>query len=272
MNQSQPLAIEYLSVFGLPPVEFIKIASELGCSHVSMGLTGIHLESLGYPHYSLRGDVALQRDVRSAMDDCGVGISLGEGFLIAPGTDWDAFALDLDLMCELGVPRINTLGLDPDRNCTFDQFAKLTELAAERGMRTTVEMMPGTVVGDLATAVTAVEHVGRPDFQLLIDTMHFARSGAGAEDIRALDGAIIGYAQLSDSPAIESMQEYIEAATFERMVPGTGSLPLAEIVRALPPGLPIGLEVPMRSLAEAGVGPRDRLRPCVDAARGLLSV
>lgn len=67
------------------------------------------------------------------------------------------------------------------------------------------------------------------------------------------------------------MEDYLLAATFERMIPGTGTLPLADIVDALPGDVHIGLEVPMRSLAEAGVGPLDRLRPCVAAARELLN-
>ena len=264
------LAIEYLSVFGLSPTEFVHVAAELGCGYISMGLTGIHLDSLGYPHYSLREDAVLRREFRAALTDRGVAISLGEGFLIAPGTDWNAYASDLDVMAELGAAQINTLGLDPDRNRTFDQFARLTEFATDRGMRTTVEMMPGTVVGDLDAAAAAVAHVGQADFRLLIDTMHLARAGADADDIRRLDPATIGYAQLSDSPIITDMAAYIEAATFERMVPGTGALPLAEILQALPREIHIGLEVPMRSLAEAGVGPLERLRPCVEAAHALI--
>jgi hypothetical protein len=63
----------------------------------------------------------------------------------------------------------------------------------------------------------------------------------------------------------------MEEAMFERMVPGEGELPLHNILSALPPGIVIELEVPRRSLALAGVSPIDRLRPCVDAARRLLS-
>jgi hypothetical protein len=85
-----------------------------------------------------------------------------------------------------------------------------------------------------------------------------------------LEPAAIGYAQLSDMPVIDSMEDYLMAATFERMIPGTGTLPVADILEALPRGVHIGLEVPMRSLAEAGVGPLDRLRPCVEAARALI--
>ncbi len=57
---------------------------------------------------------------------------------------------------------------------------------------------------------------------------------------------------------------------FERMVPGEGELPLSEILAALPDDIDIGLEVPQRSLALSGVGPAARLRPCVEAAQGLL--
>jgi len=55
------------------------------------------------------------------------------------------------------------------------------------------------------------------------------------------------------------------------MVPGEGELPLRDILSALPPDIVIELEVPRRSLALAGVSPIDRLRPCVEAARRLLS-
>jgi hypothetical protein len=67
------------------------------------------------------------------------------------------------------------------------------------------------------------------------------------------------------------MDNYMQEATFERMVPGEGELPLQDIVDALPPDIVIGLEVPQLSLAEAGVSHFDRVKPCVDAANGLLA-
>jgi hypothetical protein len=56
---------------------------------------------------------------------------------------------------------------------------------------------------------------------------------------------------------------------YERLAPGDGELPLAEILAAVPTDVVVGLEIPMRRLAECGVGPIDRLRPCVAAARQL---
>jgi hypothetical protein len=45
-------------------------------------------------------------------------------------------------MAELGAAQINTLTFDPDRNRTFDQLAILTEMAAQHGIGTTIEMAP----------------------------------------------------------------------------------------------------------------------------------
>jgi hypothetical protein len=50
----------------------------------------------------------------------------------------------------------------------------------------------------------------------------------------------------------------------------TGELPLLDILAALPPQLVLGIEVPQRSLADAGVGPYERVARCVEATRNLL--
>ena len=57
-------------------------------------------------------------------------------------------------------------------------------MAAAAGMETTMEFGPGLSVPDLPTALDAVRAVDRPDFRLLIDTMHLVRSGSGADDVR----------------------------------------------------------------------------------------
>lgn len=265
------LGIGMLSVFGLPPVELVNLAADLGCRFVSAALQGMPLVPLGYPRFSLTDDASLRQAVLAAMDDRGVRISLGDGFLVLPGADVRAFRADLDVLAELGVPRINVVSLDPDVPRSFDQFAALTDLAAQLGIQTLVEPVPGLTVGDLPTALAAVDHVARPDFRLLIDTMHAVRSGSSAADLAAIDPTRIGYAQLNDTTLRPRTENYMEEAMFERMVPGEGELPLRDILSVLPSDIVIELEVPRRQLALAGVSPIDRLRPCVGAARRLLS-
>jgi hypothetical protein len=71
-------------------------------------------------------------------------------------------------------------------------------------------------------------------------------------------------------PLVSKHSTYMEEALYERMVPGTGELPLLDILAALPPQLVLGIEVPQRSLADAGVGPYERVARCVEATRNLL--
>jgi sugar phosphate isomerase/epimerase len=265
------IGIEPLSVFGLPPVAFVELAADLGCAHIGVALTSPPYNPHGYPPWSLRDDVGLRREMMAAMRDRDVAVSLGDGFVVREGADMRERAADVEIMAELGAPRVNTVSFDPDRGRTIDQFGTVVELAAASGMETTLELVPGTTVPDLDAALHAIEEVARPDFRLLVDTMHLVRSGAGADDLAALDAEVFGYVQLSDVPLVPTSADYMQEAVFERMVPGTGELPLFEILDALPRHLVIGLEVPMRSEAEAGVGPRDRVGRCVDATRSLIA-
>jgi sugar phosphate isomerase/epimerase len=264
------LGIEFISVFGLPPVDFVHLAADLGCRYISTALTGRPLESLGYPTFSLKDDVRLRRDLLTAMNDRGVSISLGEGMVIFPESDVSQLAADLDIMAELGIAAINTLSFEKDRSRTFDQLATLTQMAAARSVATSIEMAPGLTFGDLSAVRAAIDHVGSPGLRVTVDTMHWGRLGYGAAELRELGAQRIGYLQLSDTTWQPRMTSYLKEAMYERVAPGDGELPLAEMLEAVPADVVVGLEIPMRALAESGVGPMDRLRPCVAAARELL--
>jgi sugar phosphate isomerase/epimerase len=266
------LGIEPLSVFGMPPVAFVELAADLGLRYIAIMLTPMP-NPYGYPPFSLRDDAELRRQTLAALRDTGVSIALGEGMVVREDTDMRDLATDIAVMGELGAPRVNTMSFDSDRNRTIDRFGAVAELAAGAGMETTFEFGPSKPVGrTLPEALEIIRAVGRQDFRLLIDTMHLVRSGSGAEDVAALDPELIGHVQLADAPLVPTIPDYMEEACFERMVPGTGELPLVDILAALPSDVVIGLEVPLRSQADMGIGPHERLGRCVDAARGLLAL
>jgi sugar phosphate isomerase/epimerase len=223
--------------------------------------------------------------MKAAMKANGVSISLGGGFVIrgrdnalpddpfVPGEiEMKArWAADLDSMADLGIKRVNAVCVDRDLPRSFDQLGIFAELSAARGMESTIEFCPVLGIADLPTAVRAVRHVNLLAFKLLLDPMHLYRSGGSAADISALDPGIIGHAQLCDVPRVAANSSYVDEAMYERMAPGTGGLPLLEYLDALPRQVIIGLEVPQRSLAEAGVAPRDRVSRAVDGARALMA-
>ena len=267
----QAVGIEFISVFGLPPVAFTHLAADLGCRWISVVLEPLAYNPEGYPPYSLRKDAGLRRETKQALADRGVSISLVEGFVVRPGGDVGSYAADLEIAAELGAPCVSTLSFDPDLPRSLDQFALLAEMAAAAGVQTRLEFAPSCGVPDLPTALAAWRHVGREDFKLTLDTMHVVRSGASAADLARLDRAAVGYVQLCDAPRAPALPDYLEEARFERKAPGAGELPLVELLAVLPPIPVIGLEVPLRAQAEAGAGPRERMAPVVKAARELLA-
>jgi sugar phosphate isomerase/epimerase len=255
---------------GLPPVSFVNLAADLGLNYIAIALSAMP-NPYGYPPFSLMDDAVLRRETLAAMRDRGVSVSLGDGFVVREGVDMRDRVAEFEIMAELGAQQVNTVSFDPDLNRSVDQFGVVAELAAAHGMRATLEFAPTLTVADLSTALAAVRQVGRPDFRLLIDTMHLIRSGSGPRDVAVLDPDLIGYIQLADVPLVPKIPDYMEEACFERMVPGTGELPLLDLLAALPRHPVIGLEVPQRSQADTGVGPHARLGRCVEAARSLLA-
>jgi sugar phosphate isomerase/epimerase len=265
------ISIEFISVFGLPPVEFVNLAADLYCQYISMGLAPMTSNPHNYPLWSLREDTVLRRDMIAAIGDRGISISLGEGFIVRSGADVRDQAGDLDLMAELGIKRVNIVSIEPDADRSLDQFSSFVEMADALGMETTLEFLPGFPVGDLAAALSTIKHIDNPNFRLLIDMMHLFRTGSSAADIAALDPGLIGYAQLCDVPLVSQDDQYMEEARNERLAPGAGELPLLDAVKALPRDIILGLEVPLLKQAQAGIAPMERLAPCVKAARELLA-
>lgn len=264
------LGIEFITVFGMPPVDFVHLAADLGCRHIGMALEPMPPNPHNYPAWSLREDRTLRAETKAALKERGVSISLGEGFLVRPGADIASSARDLEIMRELGVRRINTMSIDSDVARSHDQFAALVEMADGMGMETVLEFLPLVKISNLDAALAAIRHVNRPSFRLLIDAMHFARSGGTAAELAALNPYLIGYFQLCDLPLAFDAARYGEEARCERMVPGTGELPLHDMLGAIPQSCIVGLEVPMLSAAIAGEAPRERLVRSIAASREYL--
>jgi sugar phosphate isomerase/epimerase len=266
------IGIEALSVFSLPPVEYANLAADLGCHCIAAQLQSRTDIPLPYPAWSLKTDLALRREFKAVLRDRGIALHQGEGTCIRPGADIRAHERDLDLFAELGAERVATISMDPDLGRTYAQLALLAEMAEARGLKTaTLEFAPTLAIATLAAALAAIRAVGKPHLKILIDSMHLYRSGSTAKDLAAVPADFIAFAQICDarlSPPPGA--DYVRQAQTERLVPGTGDIPLRDVIQALPEDITLGLEVPMMSAAMAGKGPRERLAPCVAALRGLL--
>lgn len=125
-----PLAIDPLSTFGMPPVGLIQLSADLGCERVGMTMfTRLKWDPPFYPEFSIRDDQTLQRKMAAALRDRGTAISFVDGFLIEQDSDIRERADDLAIMADLGAPLVNTVSVDPDLNRSIDQFGVLVEPA-----------------------------------------------------------------------------------------------------------------------------------------------
>jgi len=265
------LGVDFLTGLGMPPVAFVELVADLDCRYISLAL-GSPGGAAGDPPYDLLGDKSLRRDMRQAMRDNGVSVSCGEGMVVLPGADIRDRMAKLEVMSEFDVPRVNIVSLDPDLGRTFDQYAVGAEMAASFGMEMVTEFAPALSVKNLASALEARRHVGRPDFRLLIDTMHFVRSRGTAADLAALEPGAIGYCQLCDAPLRPEIDDYMTEATQARLAPGDGELPLLALLEQIPDHVLIGLEIPQVALARSGMGHRERIGYSIRKARDFLQM
>jgi sugar phosphate isomerase/epimerase len=264
------LAIEFICVFGMPPVKFIELAAKLNCPRIGLAPAPIVTLPGLYEAWDLRSDPTLRRETANALRDNGVTITQAEGFLIMPGIPPERLASDMDLMAELGAKQLNAVCLEAEFAANVDGYGRFADLADDRGLTVTVEFLPGMTIGNLATADALVQQVGQDNAGILIDAMHLYRSGSTSADLAAIEPARIRYAQLCDVPLVPVMAEYADEARFERRAPGDGDLPLADFINALPGDVTIGLEVPQRSLVEQGTSAEERLASALAKARTLL--
>ncbi len=272
-NLMDRIAIEPFSHFGMPPLQAIDLVASIGCRLISIWLnTPGPFNPYGYEPTSLRDDASLRRDMIAAMREKNVSISLIDGFMvIRRDSSVESLAGDLEIAKELGVPTINTANFESDLGRAYDQLARLAEMADDVGIETVVEFAPSTALPDLASAAAAVRHVGRSSCRLLIDMMHFVRSGGGPADIASLDPDMIGYVHVCDGLLTPTMPNYLLEASTERLIPGEGEFPLQDILSVLPSDVTIGLEIPSISKAEAGISPYKRLVAAVEATRRLIA-
>lgn len=264
------IGIDSITFLAMPPGESVALAAELGCSHVGLALKPMTPNPHGYRDWSLADDAALRKATVAALAAHGIKVGAADGVFLLPGADAAALAPTLDILAELTAPLVNLVTFDPDLERNLDQLGRVAELAAARGLRTGVEFVPGLGVGDLPTALALVRRLGRADTGVTIDPMHLYRSGATAADVAAMAPGEIAHVQICDVPAACNYESYGFEAVQERLAPGDGELPLAELVAALPPLAMIGIEVPQVALAEAGMGAKERIGAVVAKTRALL--
>ncbi|PSH62247.1 endonuclease [Phyllobacterium sophorae] len=256
------LSLAHLTALSLAPPDLVTVAARVGFRSVGLRLIQVTPTSPAYP---LMDDPAMFRETRAALKNNGIKLSDIEFVMITPALDTQSLRPFLEAGASLGASNVIVAPYDPDRNRLADRFAQLCELAAGYSMKVVMEFFPWAEIKTLSEADAFVEAVDRPNGAILIDSLHFARSGSSFEELSSVAPERIPFVHICDAPAAhpQSREDLLIQAREERLPPGEGGLELKGFLQHLPAGTPLALEVPMNSYAEAA-GPEAVIQRAYD--------
>jgi sugar phosphate isomerase/epimerase/4-hydroxyphenylpyruvate dioxygenase-like putative hemolysin len=261
-------SLAHLTALSLSPPELVDAAASAGYRYVGLRLTRVTPQE---PHYPLATDPALMRTTKVRLAATGIEVLDVELARIGPDEDPRDFMRFLEAAAELGARHVITQLPDPDRVRKVDRFAQLCEMARPLALTIDLEFPSWTETPDLSEATRVLRAAGQPNAGILVDLLHFARSGSSVADLRALPAEWFHFVHVCDAPAAvpPTNEGLIHTARYERLYPGEGGIDVHGILAALPPGLPYALEIP-RAMHVASVGAKEHARNAISAARAHL--
>jgi sugar phosphate isomerase/epimerase len=217
---------------------------------------------------------ATTRAIRRQAQDAGVQLLDCEVAWIMPGPP-DPWLTELvHIAAELGARNLLCVSSDPDMAATTAKFQTLVDAAKGTGVRVNLEFGIFTEVKTIHMARAVLEAVEGEAKALLVDTLHWARSGGTAADLAAIPREWLSYCQPCDAPAdgpdVTNFDAIIDDAINRRMPLGEGGLPLAAMVDALPADLPMAIEERSAALRDTFPDLVERARQCARTSRAWL--
>ncbi len=241
-----PLGLSALTVLDAPPPDTVTAAAAAGFDAI-----GVRVFPAGdEPAWPMIGDTPMVRETFRRLEDTGLTLWDIEVLRLREDKTLDEQLGILDAGHALGARYVLVNVNDADESRRVDRLNLLAGEASARGLTLAVEYMIFTEVKTLADAVRLVRRIEGPAV-VLPDSLHAARSGGTLAELAALPPGLVAYAQACDThseppPATEA-DALVEART-GRLLPGDGDLPLVEFARALPDGVALTVEAPVRDL------------------------
>ena len=251
MTERRPLSLAHLTVLDTTPPELVSVAAAAGFRTIGIRLTAT--PSVGVPPYDALHDGPVLRETLRRLADTGVSVLDTEFLRFEPEQSVGVPEGFLDVSAKLGAKNVLVMSAEPDEARTIERFCELCDRAAKYDLHVCLEFAIYTGVRTLAQAASVVAKAKRANASVLIDALHFSRSGGLPAHVKQVDPALLRYAQICDAaadmPAPTDTPALIREARTGRLLPGEGALPLAELVAALPAGAPLAIEAPCRATA-----------------------
>lgn len=252
-NAYRPVGLAQLSLLNTAPPELVGVAAQAGFDFIGVRVRPVTPTERPY---NLQPGSPMLRETLCRMQDTGVTVRDIE-FLLLDGSDQrEGWLRMMEAGQALGASSLTVAGADPDSARLVHNLARMTEDGRGFGITPTLEAISYQPVASIAQAADIARQAG---CRIVVDTLHFHRfNGDGATSQWAELGAnsdLVPLLQLCDGPAERpgTREALVVESRSEREVPGAGAFGLADVVAALPDGLPVSAETPSdRRVAELG--------------------
>lgn len=260
---SEQFSLAHLTVLQCSPPEMVDIAEKTGYSFVSFRMTSVTSTEKTFP---LMDDKSLMKKTKDRLRTSGVKVLDIELARLDSDTEPETLLPFLEAGAELGACSVITQLPDYDRYRATDRFARLCELAKPFNLTIDLEFPSWTQVPNLETAVAILKEADCSNAGLLVDTLHFHRSGSNLELLKSLPREWFNFIHLCDAPeTIPHTQDgLIYTAREDRYFPGHGGINLMRILECMPK-VPYSLEIPNDLLLKQ-LGPEEFARQAIRAS------
>lgn len=178
--------------------------------------------------------------IRDLLESAGLIASMLEVIRLPGVQAMEGFAAEARRIAQVATalecPVVLAVCLDPgaEREVTQQGFMTLARACAEHGRRCAIEFIPRlSSVPDLNSAIELVRTVNVPGTGVVIDALHFIRSGAPWEVLADIAPEEIAGIQLCDGPATPPVSDYLTEAMHLRGIPGEGLFDLRRFIATL---------------------------------------
>lgn len=233
------ISLAHPTLTDLSPPELVRAAASAGFDAVNFRVVGLNANA-GAPNV-FEDDAAL-RETAAELASSGVVLLDVEVIRIEADTRAADYRPLFEAGARLGARFAVAISMDASEARVTQRFGELCAEAEQFGIRMVLEfMMRGGIrtLGATHRIVTAAGHRSG----ILVDALHFYRSGATPSELAAIDPELFPYMQINDVASIEAARKAAPTDSVRKVMPGTGELPLTELLQALPTGIPISVEV-----------------------------
>lgn len=268
---TRQFSLAHLTILDAPPPQLIHIAAQTGYDFV-----GLRLIPLGLPGevaYEPHVDTVMRRAINTAIRETGVRLLDVELARITETSQPESYLPALETAAELGARHVLSSVWMHDRTQVVERFARLCEIAKPLGLTVNLEFVSSTEWNSLAGALDVVTHCGHDNVGIMVDTLHFHRSGGSLDQLDHVPQRWCHFAHVSDDrrdlPA--SLEEARRTMREERLYPGEGVVDIAGILAHLPPSVICAIELPHLQRLRA-LGAEVFARTCLERTKQYLGI